>query len=111
MGFDIGQLFQNVEQAASQGMSDVLKTGGNAAIGYLEGQAVQIIQADQKQHEVSFQDATMQMMQRPTAANSISAYVQNLMQAPALKEYGPYVLLFLGTIVCGSIIIGKKVRF
>lgn len=92
MGIDISQLFGNAEQATSQGMNDVLNTAGQSALGYLEGQAISVIQADQSQHVATAQKATSEILNRPTVAGSFGAYVSGILQQPVMQQYGPYVI-------------------
>jgi hypothetical protein len=92
MGLDFNSLFNQAKQAVNQGMNDLLKTGGNAAIGYLENQAVALIQADQKQHEAEFQTNVADILKRPGAADSFGSYLSNVSQSPVIKEYGGYIL-------------------
>lgn len=92
MAIDIGSLFGKAEDAAKQGMNDLLKQGGNAGLGFLEGKAVAIIQQDQAKNEAAVQQSIQDNLNTPTAPGSFGAYLSNLAQAPALKTYGPYIL-------------------
>lgn len=108
MGIDIGAMFQDMKNTAAQGMNDLLKQGANAGLGYLEGQAVKVIQADQQQHEKDFQDATMAAIQRPTAAGSFGDYFSGLAKSPVLKSSGPYVLVAIAIVAVGAIFLARK---
>lgn len=92
MGLDLDQLFGSAKEAISQGMNDVLKQGGNAAIGYLEGEAIAILAADKADKEKAFQEGVAQILTRPSSSNSFGAYVQNVAQSPIIKEYGGYII-------------------
>lgn len=105
MGIDISTLFGNAEDAATQGMNDLIQTGGNAALGYLEGQAVKIISSDASTHNAAAQTATASILQRPTNADSFGAYLSNLIEAPALKTYGPLVIGAVAFVVIGLILL------
>ena len=93
MGLDLNALFGQAKDAATTGMNDILKTGGNAGLGYLEGQAVAIISADQSQHEQAAQKAVTDVLNRPSSPGGFGSYMQGLIQNPALKQYGPYVIV------------------
>lgn len=87
--------------AAEKGMTDLLQQGGNAGLGYLEKQTVAIISADQAQHEKNFQNAVAKSIATPSTGDSFSNYVSNLASSPAIKAYGPYMLLGLGVFAVG----------
>ena len=108
MGLDIGELFGNVWEDVKQGANDVLKTGGNAALGYLEGEAIKILEADKAQNEKNFQTNIKEILQRPSSADSLGAYVANVAQAPVIKEYGPYILIGITLIAMGAIFLNKR---
>ena len=108
MGFDLNALFNNAKEAASQGMNDVLKIGGNAALGYLEDQAVQVIKADQAQHTEQAQAAITDVLNRPSTPNGIGAYFSGLVQNPALKQYGPYVIVGIVAVVGLTLFLRSK---
>lgn len=105
MGIDLGQMFEDAKKAASQGMQDALNTGGNAALGFLEGQAVSVIQADQSKHEQAAQNATTDIMNRPSSP--FGKYLGNMMQQPIIKQYGVYILGGI-VVVAGLVIYLKK---
>ena len=96
---DIGKMFGDAVTSASQGMTDLLKQGGNAALGYLEGQAVSVIQADQAQHEGQFQNMTLAQLNSPGNPNGFGAYLQDLSTNPVLKSYGPLIIVAIGGII------------
>lgn len=106
-GIDMDQLFGDAKKAASQGMDDLLKTGGNAALGYLEQQAINIISADQAQHTEAAQSNINAILNRPTTAGSFGAYFSNLAQSPALKAYGPYVIGVIAVVAIGAIVLTR----
>lgn len=110
MGFDIGQLFGQAQQAISQGANDLVNTGGQALVGFAESQAVQLIEGDEKTHEAAAQQATAAIMQRPGGAPSaISSYMQNLLQSPVLKQYGPYMVAGVVAVgVIAVVVFGRK---
>lgn len=92
MGLDLGQIFDSAKQAVEQSATDAYKTVTTGALGYLEDQAIKIIQADKAQNEAAFKTNVQTILKRPTAADSMGAYLSNLAQSPVLKEYGPYVI-------------------
>lgn len=108
MGIDIGQLVGDAEDAVSQGMSDLTKQGGNAALGYLEGQAIAVIQADQVQHNDAAKQATADMLARPTTPNSFGAYFSNLASQPIIQQYGLYILGAVAVIVGITVFVKGK---
>jgi hypothetical protein len=108
MGLDLNSIFQQAKQAADQGMNDLLQTGGNAAIGYLEQQAVNVISADQAQHVEQSQQAITTVLNRPSKPDGFGAYLTNLMQQPALKNYGPYLIAGVVAIVALTLFVRGK---
>lgn len=104
MGFDINELFGKAQSAAEQGMNDLLKTGGNAALGYLEGQAINILKSDKAHHEEASQQAVTEIMNRPNSP--MGDYFSNLMRNPVLNNYGPYIVFGLA----GVLLIGMYIR-
>lgn len=108
MGLDIGALFGQAEDAAKAGMNDVLNQGGTAALGYLESQAVAVISADQKQNEAATQANVTALLNRPSSPGGIGSYLSSLVQGPALKQYGPYVLVAVAIVVVGTILLSRK---
>lgn len=106
MGFDISQLFGG-EDSSGQGMSDVLKSGANAGLGYLEQQAINLISADKKKHEAAAQRSTSDLLKHPSNPNSFGSYFSNLMQGPALNTYGPYILAGVGVVVVLTLMLRK----
>lgn len=106
MGLNIDDLFGKAKEAATQGMNDLLKTGGNAAIGYLEGQAIQVIQSDKNQHEQASTAAAQEILNRPSSP--FGEYVSNLMKNPVLNTYGPLIIFGLaGVLIIGFYVRGK----
>ena len=108
MGFDISQLFGSSGDTAKSGMSDVLKSGANAALGYLEQQAINVISADKKQHEIQAQASGASLLQHPSNPNSFGSYFSNLMQGPALQTYGPYVLGGVAIVAIITIMMARR---
>lgn len=107
MGLDISQLFGNAIEDAKKGMTDIAKIGGSAALGYLEDQAVKIIQADKQQHEANFKEGVLEVLNRPTAVDSLGNYISNAVQSPVIKQYGPYIILGVLLILGGGILISR----
>lgn len=106
MGISIDDIFGKAKDAAAQGMNDLLKTGGNAALGFLEGQAVAVIQADQANHEQASQAAAQEILNRPSSP--FGDYISNLMQNPVLNQYGPVIIFGLVIVlVAGAAMKGK----
>lgn len=99
MGLDLGAMWDQAKKSAEQGMNDLLKQGGNAGLGYLEGQLVSVIQADQAHHEEQSKQATAEMLARPASPNSFGTYFTNLAGQPLVKQYGPYILAGTALIV------------
>jgi hypothetical protein len=108
MGIDLNNLFGQAKSAASQGMNDLLQTGGNSAIGYLEQQAVDVINQDQQQHVEAAQTAASQILSRPTVAGSFSAYLGNVMQNPTLKQYGTPIIIGIVVIAAAAVMLHRK---
>lgn len=104
MGLDINQLFGKAQDAAEKGMNDLLKTGGNAALGFLEGQAIDILNTDKNKHEQASQAAVQDILNRPSSP--FGDYVSNLMKNPTLNQYGPYIIFG----VAGILILGAYLR-
>ncbi len=108
MGLDLDQLFGDAWKAAEQGMNDVLKTGGNAALGYLEDQAIAIIAADRDQHLKEAQDHTKEILSRPTAEGSFGEYLKSMIQSPTLQTFGaPMLMMFVAVGVGGYFLLRK----
>lgn len=105
MGLDFGQIFGDAEKAVSQGMSDLEKTGGNAALGYIEQQAVGVISDDQKKRTEAAQAGVADILNRPTAANSFGAYLTSVVSSPALKAYGGPLAVGGAIIVIGYLLL------
>lgn len=107
MGLDLDSLFGQAKAAASQGMDDLLKTGGNSALGYLENQAAAVLQHDANQNTANAQAATQAILSRPTNADSFGAYLTNMIQQPAVKQYGPYILGGIAVVLVAGYFIGR----
>lgn len=107
MGLDIDALWGNAKEAINQGMNDLLKSGGNAAIGYLEQQAVNIISEDQKKHIQDAQAATQAIMSRPTDANSFGAYLSGIAQNAGVRQYGPAMMIAVVVVGVAAVFIYK----
>jgi len=93
---DLGKLFGDAAKAAETGMTDILKQGGNAALGYLEQQAIAIISEDKTQRETQMQGALQQQLTAPSNPSSFGAYMQKVATDPIVKQYGPTVLIGVG---------------
>lgn len=107
MGLDIGQVFGNAVEAVKNEGSDLLKMGWNAGLGYLEGEAIKILEADKADKQNAFKEGVTNVINRPTSADSFGAYVSNLASQPVIKQYGPYVIggiLLFGVL---SVFMGK----
>lgn len=106
MGISIDDIFGKAKAAAEQGMNDLLKTGGNAALGFLEGQAVAVIKADQASHEQAASQSAQEILNRPSSP--FGDYVSNLMANPVINQYGgPIVFGLVGVLLVGAIVFGK----
>lgn len=108
MGIDLGQMFGDAKNTVLQGMNDFAKQGGNAAIGYLEGQAIGVIQADQSQHEEAVQQVVTKQLSTPPNPGSFGAYLTGLVQQPVIKQYGLYILGAVGLIVVVTLVARGK---
>lgn len=108
MGLDIGQIFGSAKDAIEQSASDAWGTVSTGALGYLENEAIKILQADKQQNEKAFQTNVQTILKRPTATDSMGAYLSNLAQSPALKEYGPYVIGAVVLCFGVAVLIGRK---
>lgn len=108
MGLNLDQMWESAKQAITQTGNDLVDAGKPALIGYLEDQAVKILQADKQQHEANFQASVASILNRPTATDSLGAYISNAAQSPVIKQYGPYILL-AGLLIFGAaVLIGRK---
>lgn len=108
MGFDIGQVFGNAKSAIEQGMNDVLKQGGNAALGWLEGEAINLLSADKADKEKAFSAGVVDILNRPTASGSLGSYIGNQLQSPVMKNYGPYIIAGIGAIGVLALVIFSR---
>lgn len=106
MGINIDDIFGKAKAAAEQGMNDLLKTGGNAAIGYLEGQAIQVLRADQRGHEEASAQAAQEILSRPSSP--FGDYVSNLMKNPVLNQYGPAIIIGLIVVLATGFVLRGK---
>lgn len=108
MGLDIGQIFGNIQKDVGAGMNDILKLGGNAALGYLEQQAINVLEAHKSELEGQFQSDLKQVIQRPSSADSIGSYIGNIAKSPVIKEYGPYILGVVCVVALGTLFLKGK---
>lgn len=108
MAIDIDSLFGQAKSAAEQGMNDLLKQGGNAALGYLEQKGIDILQQDKAQKEQDLQKFTQQNLNGPPAPGSFGAYLSGVLSSPVLKQYGPMMLIAVAVIAGGSILLARK---
>lgn len=105
---DIGDLFGKAEDAAKQGMNDILKQGGNAALGFLEQKAIDVLSQDQVQKQQSVQSYVQNNLSGPPSPGSFGAYLGNILQSPVLKTYGAPMLIAIAIIAGGAIFIAKE---
>jgi len=103
MGIDLEALFGNAKDAVNAGMTDVLQQGGNAALGYLENQAIDMLSGDKATREKALQDQVAANLKKPSAPGSMGAYLSNVLSGPVIKQYGPYVLIGAAVIVVGTL--------
>lgn len=108
MGLDISAIFGNIQKDVSAGMNDVLKLGGNAALGYLEDQAIKILEADKADKEKIFKTDLATILKRPGSGDSLGAYLGNVAQSPIIKEYGPYILMGVCIVAVGTVMLRGK---
>lgn len=108
MGLNLDQIFGNAKQAIEQTATDAWKTASHGALGYLENEAIKVLQADKAQNEKAFQTNVAEILKRPTAVDSMGNYISNLVQSPALKEYGPYVIGAVVLCFGVALLIGRK---
>ena len=106
MGLNIYELFGTSEETAKAGMKDALKAGASGALGWLEQQAINVLNKDKAQHEANVQAYTKDILDKPSNPNSFGSYLSNLMANPALQTYGPY--LMAGVAVIAVIAISLK---
>lgn len=105
---DLDELWTNAKTAAEQGMNDLLKTGGNSALGYFEDQAIAIIKADRDKHITEAQDHAKEILSRPTVEGSFGEYLKSVFQSPLLQNYGTPMLFMIGAVAIGGYILLKK---
>lgn len=108
MGLNLDQIFGNAKEAIAQSADDAWKTVSHGALGYLENEAIKVLQADKAQNEKAFQTNVAEILKRPTSVDSMGAYVSNLVQSPALKQYGPYVIGAVVLCFGVAVLIGRK---
>lgn len=108
MGLDLGQIFGNAVEAIEQSADDAWKTVSHGALGYLENEAIKVLQADKAKNEKAFQTNLSEILNRPTSADSMGAYLSNMVQSPVLKEYGPYVIGAVVLCFGVAVLIGSK---
>lgn len=99
MGIDLSAMWQQAQDAVSQGVDNALNTGGQAGLAYIEQQGVQIIQADQAQHVEAYQKATSQALDKPSSPNSFSSYLSSITQGPIMQKYGLWAIGGVAVIV------------
>ena len=99
---------QKTLDAAEAGMTDALKAGGNAALGYLEQQAINLINADKAKHEAAAQGYLTDQLATPSNPNSFGSYLSNLASSPAMQTYGPYILGGILLIVVVTVTMSRK---
>lgn len=100
MSIDLNSLFGQAKDAASQGMTDMLNTMGNSALGYLETQGANALQGMAKQNAAQAQAATSEILNRPGGGpDSFGNYLSSVMQSPVLKQYGPTMMIAVAAIV------------
>lgn len=107
MSIDLSAIFGGAQAANAQGMTDVLKQGGNAALGYLEQQAIGVIQQDQAQKSAQVQDFIKQQLSTPANPNSFGSYLSNLAGQPVLSQYGIYILGGIALVVAMTLMVRK----
>lgn len=108
MSFSISDLFGSSANTANSGMSDALKAGANAGLGYLEQQAINLLQSDKQQHEAAVQSSTQNMLNQPSNPNGFGAYLSGLVKNPALQTYGPYVIGGIAIVLVVGYFMGRK---
>lgn len=108
MGIDLSAMWQQAKDAASQGVDNLINTGGPAALAYVEQQGVQIIQADQAQHVEAYQKATSQALDKPSSPNSFSSYLASITQGPVIQKYGLWAVAGVGLIVAITLFVRGK---
>jgi uncharacterized membrane protein YebE (DUF533 family) len=105
MGLDLSAMWGDAKKAAEQGMQDALNIGGNAALGYLEGQAIGVIQQDQTKHVAEAQRATADILNRPSTP--FGDYAKNILSQPVVKQYGVYILGGIGIVVVATLLMRR----
>lgn len=108
MGISLEDIFGNAQKAVEQGAEDFFKIGKHAALGYLENEAIKILEADKAKNESAFQGHIEDIMKRPTSTDSLGNYLSNQLQSPAIKTYGPWIILGILLIAGGAILLSKK---
>lgn len=108
MAINLNQLFGQAAEAAKQGMSDLLKTAGNAGLGYLEQQGADALQGMANGSASAAQTATTAILNRPGGdPTGFGAYFSNLVQSPVLKQYGPTIMIAVAAIAVVTIVVAK----
>lgn len=105
---DIDALFGQAKTAVETGMNDLLKQGGNAALGWLEDKAISVIDQDKAQREAQLKQYVQQNISGPPSPGSFGAYIANLAQSPVLKEFGPSILIGIAIVAGGTILLTRR---
>ena len=108
MGIDLAKIFGDAQESAGAGMTDALKAGANAGLGYLEQQAVAVIQADQKDKQQQVQKYVQDQLSQPPNPGSFGSYLSGMMQQPVIKQYGVYILGGIGLIVLLTLFLKER---
>ena len=108
MGIDLSAMFDQAKAAAEQGMSDALKQGGNAAVGFLEKGAIDILNADKAKHEEEVKKSVKNTLDTPVKKGSFQDYLKNLATGPAMQSYGPYIIGAVGLVVVITLVMRGK---
>jgi len=109
MGLDFSQVFGQAKSAVDSAFNGAtVQAGFNSALGYLEGQAVNIIQADQNDRTVQAQQNIKQVLDQPSTPGGFGSYLSELVQGPAMQKYGPYVIAGVAAIVVITLFVRGK---
>jgi hypothetical protein len=107
MGLDVSQLFGNAVDSAKAGMGDLLNQGGNAGLGYLEQQAIDVIKSDQTAHTEAYQASVASQLAQPSVPGSFSSYISGITQGPIVKQYGIYILAGVALVIGATMLVRR----
>ncbi len=99
MGINWDDLWGQAQQAVDSGLKDLQNVGIPALQSAAEQWGIQVLTQQHAETTQQLNQNVKEVLDRPSKEGSFGSYLADAFKQPALKQYGPMILLGAGALV------------